>query len=58
MNVETHFTFRIGFRQGAPLPILPTDILNTMGVASVLQWIYVNITKTFLPQLVPFLNRH
>jgi hypothetical protein len=58
MDVKAHFTFRVGFRQGSPLPILPTDILNTMDVASVLKWIYLNITKTFLPPLVPFLNRH
>ena len=59
MDVKAHFTFRVGFRQGSPLPILPDDILNTMDVASVLRWIYVNITKTFLPPLVdPFLERH
>ncbi len=58
MDVAAHFTFHVGFRQGSPLPILPTDILNTMDVASVLKWIYVNITKTFLPPLVPFLTRH
>jgi hypothetical protein len=57
VDVKAHFTFRVGFRQGSPLPILPDDILNTMDVASVLRWIYVNITKTFLPPLVPYLTR-
>jgi len=57
MDVKARFTFRVGFRPGLPLPILPDDILNTMDVAEVLRWIYINITKTFLPPLVPYLTR-
>ena len=58
MDVKANFTFRIGFRQGSPLPILPDSILNTIDVATVLQWIHDNITKGFLPPLAPYLTRH
>lgn len=57
MDVSPYFTFGIGFRQGVPLPILPTDILNTMSSAAVLEWIHNDVIRQVVSSLRPFLRR-
>jgi len=58
MDVYPNFLLDVGLRQALPLPLLPEDIIRTMPVVQLLNWLRRYIEWRVVSPLRLFLSRH
>ena len=58
LDVYPNFLLGVGFRQIFPLPILPEDIIRTMSMVQLLNWLRRYIERGVVSPLRLFLRRH